>query len=548
MAVHLPITVEAQKEARELMLSSKNLLKPATGEPITNPTQDIVLGCYFLTSVKDNAKGTGKTFSSKNEAVLAFDFGYVDINALVKVLVKPEDRNSPAESYMETSVGRIIFNWALGERDLKFVNRELNKKDLETLVADIIDQFGVESTVRMLDIMKKLGFEYASKSGISWGMADLSVPAAKAGIIAASEKQVELINEQYQNGLLTDDERYHKVVEIWADAKVSVGKKVPEELVKYGSVYSILRSKARGSEAQLIQMAGMKGPVVNPSGEIIELPIKKSYKEGLGILEYFISTHGARKGTADTALRTASAGYLTRKLVDVAQDVIVKEEDCKDSKGYVMLKSDSKAIGQNFAVPVRKLLKKADDLSKGDLKSRFYSESKDEIGQLAVAFNKIANQLEESNTENENTKKSVGIKVEAETQGFKETIGALEQKVQNRTLELSKINTDLEKFKESSRAREAEAAELKNQMADMKKKLEEHSGKKAKPEKVKKAAVPKTEAKSKDLEKTIGALEEKVKHRAEELEEEKKKEIDKLEEKIQKLKQQSQVPEVPEEK
>ena len=206
------------------------------------------------------------------------------------------------------------------------------------------------------------------------------------------------------------------------------------------------------------------------------------------------------------------------------------------------------AIGQNFAVPVRKLLKKADDLSKGDLKSRFYSESKDEIGQLAVAFNKIANQLEESNTENENTKKSVGIKVEAETQGFKETIGALEQKVQNRTLELSKINTDLEKFKESSRAREAEAAELKNQMADMKKKLEEHSGKKAKPEKVKKAAVPKTEAKSKDLEKTIGALEEKVKHRAEELEEEKKKEIDKLEEKIQKLKQQSQVPEVPEEK
>lgn len=352
MAVHLPITVEAQKEARELMLSSKNLLKPATGEPITNPTQDIVLGCYFLTSLKDNAKGTGKVFSSKNEAVLAFDFGFVDINALVKVLIKPEDRDNPAEPYIETSVGRIIFNWALGEPNLKFVNRELNKKDLETLVADIIDQFGVESTVRVLDIMKKLGFEYASKSGISWGMADLSVPAAKAGIIAASEKQVEEISEQYQNGLLTDDERYHKVVEIWADAKVSVGKKVPEELVKYGSVYSILRSKARGSEAQLIQMAGMKGPVVNPSGEIIELPIKKSYKEGLGILEYFISTHGARKGTADTALRTASAGYLTRKLVDVAQDVIVREEDCKDSKGYVMLKADSKAIGQNFATRI----------------------------------------------------------------------------------------------------------------------------------------------------------------------------------------------------
>lgn len=352
MAVHLPITVEAQKEARELMLSAKNLLKPATGEPITNPTQDIVLGCYFLTAIKDNAKGTGKVFSSKNEAVLAYDFGHVDINASIKVLLKQENREDIANPYIETSVGRIIFNWALGEPNLKFVNRELNKKDLEALVADIIDQFGVESTVRVLDIMKKLGFEYASKSGISWGMADLNMPAAKKGIIEASEKQVELINEQYQGGLLTDDERYHKVVEIWSEAKVNVGKKVPDELVKYGSVYTILRSKARGSEAQLIQMAGMKGPVVNPSGEIIELPIKKSYKEGLGILEYFISTHGARKGTADTALRTASAGYLTRKLVDVAQDVIVKEEDCKDVKGNIMLKADSKAIGQNFATRI----------------------------------------------------------------------------------------------------------------------------------------------------------------------------------------------------
>ena len=349
MAVHVPITDEAQKEARELMLSSKNLLKPATGEPITNPTQDIVLGCYFLTSLQDDAKGSGKIFSSKNEAILAYDFGHIAINASVKVLLKPEDREDKGEPYIETSAGRIIFNWALGEPDLKFVNRELNKKDLEVLVADIIDQFGVEATVRVLDIMKKLGFEYASRSGISWGMSDLNVVSQKPLIIAQSEKEVVAVAEQYQNGLLTDEERYHKVIEIWTKAKAEVGRHVPGSLKKYGSVYSILRSKARGTEGQLVQMAGMKGPVVNPSGEIIELPIKKSYKEGLGILEYFISTHGARKGTADTALRTASAGYLTRKLVDVAKDVIVKDEDCKDTKGGVMLKADSKAIGQNFA-------------------------------------------------------------------------------------------------------------------------------------------------------------------------------------------------------
>ncbi len=348
MAVHVPITDEAQKEARELMLSSKNLLKPATGEPITNPTQDIVLGCYFLTSLQEDVKGTGKIFSSKNEAILAYDFGHIAINAQIKVLLKPEDRENKNEPYLETSAGRIIFNWALGEPDLKFVNRELNKKDLEVLVADIIDQFGVEATVRVLDIMKKLGFEYASKSGISWGMFDLNVVSEKPLIIEQSEKEVAAIAEQYQNGLLTDEERYHKVIDIWTKAKAEVGKHVPASLKKYGSVYSILRSKARGTEGQLVQMAGMKGPVVNPSGEIIELPIKKSYKEGLGILEYFISTHGARKGTADTALRTASAGYLTRKLVDVAQDVIVRDEDCKDTKGSVILKADSTAVGQNF--------------------------------------------------------------------------------------------------------------------------------------------------------------------------------------------------------
>ena len=349
MAVHLPITQEAQKEAREIMLSARNLLKPANGDPITNPTQDIVLGCYFLTAFKEGAKGEGKLFSSKNEAVLAYHSGVVDINAKLKVYLKDkEDREKEDDPFVETSVGRIIFNWALGET-VPFVNKQLAKKDMEMLVADFIDQFGVEASVSVLDIMKKLGFEYATRSGISWGMDDLRVPVEKGRILSEAEREVEHITEQYQNGLLTDDERYSRVVEIWNRTKVEIGKLVPPALEKYGPIYSILQSRARGTEAQLVQMAGMKGPVVNPSGEIIELPIKKSYKEGLGILEYFISTHGARKGTADTALRTASAGYLTRKLVDVVQDVIIKESECGDTKGIDLLKAESKAIGQDFS-------------------------------------------------------------------------------------------------------------------------------------------------------------------------------------------------------
>lgn len=350
MAVHLPLTEEAQKEADELMLSKRNLLKPANGEPITNPTKDIVLGCYFLTAIKEGARGDGKVFSSKNEAVLAFDSGVIDINAKIKILVKRDERGNKEEKYLETSVGRIIFNWTLGGK--KFINRELANKDLEAIVGEMIEEYGSEAAYKMLDTMKKLGFDYASRSGISWGMGDLKVPEEKKEIIEASEKEVAIINEQYQNGLLTEEERYRRAVEIWNRAKIAVGKKVPGALEKYSSVYSMLKSRARGSEAQLVQMTGMKGPVVNPAGEVIELPIKNSYKEGLNMLEYFISTHGARKGLADTALRTASAGYLTRKLVDVAQDMIVKEDDCHDTKGAEIFRADAEAISQNFAVKI----------------------------------------------------------------------------------------------------------------------------------------------------------------------------------------------------
>ena len=350
MAVHVPLTDEAQKEAGELMLSRRNLLKPANGEPITNPTKDIVLGCYFLTSIQEGVKGEGRVFSSKNEAVLAFDSGIININAQIKVLIKREDRENDEEKYLETSVGRIIFNWAF--KGKKFINRELAMKDLEALVGEMIDEYGFEASHGMLDTIKKLGFDYASRSGISWGLDDLRVPEEKHEIIAASEKEVVIIYEQYQNGLLTEEERYRRAVEIWNRAKIAVGKKVPGALEKYTSVYSILKSRARGSEAQLVQMAGMKGPVVNPAGDVIELPIKNSYKEGLNMLEYFISTHGARKGLADTALRTASAGYLTRKLVDVAQDIIIKSEDCHDVKGTEIFRADADAINQNFALKI----------------------------------------------------------------------------------------------------------------------------------------------------------------------------------------------------
>ena len=348
MAVHLPLTKKAQKESAEIMVASKNLLKPATGEPITNPTQDIVLGSYFLTAAKEGVKGEGKIFASKNEAVLAYDLDIVDINAKIKVLPKPEEKESLGDAeYIETTVGRIIFSRAL-PNDFGFVNEELNKAGLEKLTGTMIERYGNDAA-QILDTIKSLGFRYATRSGVSWGMEDLIVPVEKADILKKSELEVEEIQNQYQMGLLTNNERYGRVVEVWNKTKLEIGKLVPASLKKYGPVDTILSSKARGSVAQLVQMSGMKGPVVNPAGGIIELPIKKSYKEGLEVLEYFISTHGARKGTADTALRTASAGYLTRRLVDVSQDIVIREIDCGDDRGVVMLRADSDALGQNFA-------------------------------------------------------------------------------------------------------------------------------------------------------------------------------------------------------
>ena len=342
MAVHLPLGQDAQKEASTIMLASLNVLKPATGDPIITPTQDIVLGCYYLTKVKEGTLGSGKMFSSKDEAILAHASGLIAVNAPIKILVSPKQ-------WLETSVGQIYFNQALPEGS-EYVAKTMNKKELSKLVAGIIRTINIEDVSQYLDRIKKLGFEYATKSGITWGMDDLITPKEKNGIVGTAETEASVIHEQYSDGLLTEAERRNRVIGVWEKARDELNKKiVPKTLDPHSSVYSMIDSGARGSWTQPGQMMGMKGLVVNPQGEIIELPIRSSYKEGLKVLEYFISTHGARKGSTDTALKTASAGYLTRRLVDVAQDLMIRENDCKTKEGVEIFRQDNLEIGSDFA-------------------------------------------------------------------------------------------------------------------------------------------------------------------------------------------------------
>jgi DNA-directed RNA polymerase subunit beta' len=340
MAVHLPLSDKAQKEAREIMLSALNLLKPATGTPIVTLYQDISLGCYYLTQIKKGAKGEGRIFSSKDEAILASELGDISLQAEIKVRMDKDD-------ICQTSVGRIIFNESLPE-GLPFVNSLIKVKDLEKITREIINKYGFEKTKEFLDNIKELGFEYSTWAGISWGMDDLIVPTEKKAIIAEAEKEVEKIEEHFKKGLLSKEEKRLKIIEIWSGVKSKIEELVPQTLPQDGPVFQVIDSGSRGSWSQSVQMSGMKGLVINPSGQIIELPVKSSFKEGFDVLEYFISTHGARKGTADTALRTSTAGYLTRRLVDVSHEIIVNKDDCGDKEGIVVWKSDAEEIGQNF--------------------------------------------------------------------------------------------------------------------------------------------------------------------------------------------------------
>ncbi len=358
MAVHLSLTDESQKEANEIMLSSRNLLKPATGEPIVFPSLDIALGCYYMTKIQDGQKGEGKAFADFEEAIIAYQLGIIDLKAKIKLRIKNSAKKGQALSdknrsnFIETCVGRIIFNKILPE-ELKFVNRTMDSSSLKSLMAESLEKVGRERTVLLADGMKKLGFQYAEISGLSWGMDDLKIPEIKGELFEIAENQVNEIREQYNNGLLTDNERRIKTIEVWTKTKNKLSEEIPKAIDENGPVFSMIDSGARSNWAVITQMAGMKGLVVNPAGDTIELPIRSSFKEGFNVLEYFISTHGARKGMTDTALRTASAGYLTRKLVDVAQSVIIREPDCGAKEGIEVFRDGQEDIGRGLAIRIK---------------------------------------------------------------------------------------------------------------------------------------------------------------------------------------------------
>ncbi|PIW90198.1 MAG: DNA-directed RNA polymerase subunit beta' [Candidatus Nealsonbacteria bacterium CG_4_8_14_3_um_filter_40_11] len=343
MAVHVPLSDMAQKEAKERMLSGLNLLKPATGTPIVTLYQDIVLGCYWLTKDQTGLKGEGKAFGTPEEAILTCEFDQVALQAKIKVKM--------GKDFVETSVGRILFNEAL-PKDFPYQNHIIKVRDLERIVGEVLAKYDYQTIGETLDKIKDLGFEYSTRAGITWGIDDLVVPPEKPKILEAAEKEVEQIEEHFKKGLLTKEEKTAKVIEVWTRTKTAIEKLVPQSLPSQGPVFQLVDAGARGSWGQPVQMAGMKGLVINPAGQIIELPVKNSFKEGFDVLEYFISTHGARKGTADTALRTSTAGYLTRRLVDVAHEVVISEEDCKDKEGIEIYRRDADEIGQSLLLKI----------------------------------------------------------------------------------------------------------------------------------------------------------------------------------------------------
>jgi DNA-directed RNA polymerase subunit beta' len=328
MAVHVPLTPAAQIECWTLMLSSRNLLNPANGTPIVIPTQDMVLGINYLTRVKEGAKGTGKHFSSVDEVLLALDARSVEYQALVKLRVDGK--------HLETTPGRLILNEEL-PKEMGFLNEPLGEKELRVLIARCYAEYGADVTVKLLDVIKELGFKYATRFGATIGMEDVIIPATKRELIAKANSQVEEIQNQYLQGHITNEERYNRVVEVWSTINELITNELMNELKKdrggFNPVFMMAHSGARGSRTQIRQLGGMRGLMAKPSGDIIELPIRSNFKEGLSVIEFFISTNGARKGLADTALKTADAGYLTRRLVDIAQDVVINEEDCGTING-----------------------------------------------------------------------------------------------------------------------------------------------------------------------------------------------------------------------
>ncbi|MBE0466367.1 MAG: DNA-directed RNA polymerase subunit beta' [Candidatus Desulforudis sp.] len=354
MAVHVPLSAEAQAEARLLMLSTYNILNPKDGRPVTVPTQDMVLGIYYLTIDRPGAKGEGNFYRDADEAILAYETGVVDLHALIKVRM-------PDGQLLETTVGRIIFNGPVPE-ELGFINALVDKKLLSKTIEKCYRKLGYTQTAELLDGIKELGFKYATQGGLTIGMGDIVIPEKKKEILAEADKQVEAIEDEYRRGLITFDEKYRHVIATWNKATQDITDELLASLDRFNPVYMMAISGARGNIQQIRQLAGLRGLMADPSGRIIDLPIKANFREGLSVLEYFISTHGARKGLADTALRTADSGYLTRRLVDVAQDVIVREVDC-GTEDYIEVEDlrdgteiietlDDRIVGRIAAKPV----------------------------------------------------------------------------------------------------------------------------------------------------------------------------------------------------
>ena len=350
MAVHVPLSMRAVQEARNLMLSSKNLLKPADGEPIISPSKDMVLGVYYLTMLHQQAhKGDGRAFADMDEVELAYELGQVDVHSEIKVQIKTwyeEDGSRSVEPEMrtlDTTVGRVLFNRILPP-EIQFTNETLDKGAVKDLIAEVYEICGQDVTTHIADAIKTLGFEYAMRSGITLAVADITVPVDKKEILGVALEKVEVVQHDFQRGLLTEQEQNERIIEIWQATTEEVAKAVQKSMDPDGNLATMANSGAtKGGFGPISQLAGMRGLMADPSGRIIPLPIRSNFREGLTALEYFISTHGARKGLADTALRTADAGYLTRRLVDIAQDVIINEYDCGTRDGVVIRASDDVA-------------------------------------------------------------------------------------------------------------------------------------------------------------------------------------------------------------
>jgi len=346
MATHIPLSKAAVKEARELGLSHHNMLLPSSGEPTITPTLDMVFGCYYLTTIKPGAKREGAIFGSFEEAKLAYELRTIDLRAEIEV--RDQERGGQR---IKTSVGRIMFNEVLPP-ELGFYNKVIDKSGLKQIVTECCKILSDEDTAIVLDNIKQLGFHYATKSGITIAMNDIEVPQSKPKLLEEAEERVAIIENQYHRGLITEDERYNSIIGAWMETTDKVTNTISETLDRYGGIYMMTTSGAKGNISQITQMAGMRGLMTDPSGKIIEFPIKSSLREGHSVLEYFISTHGARKGLADTALRTSDSGYLTRRLIDVAQDVIISQEDCGTTDGIWISEPQEKGILPSFTEQV----------------------------------------------------------------------------------------------------------------------------------------------------------------------------------------------------